>query len=183
MIRFLMIVGMIALAGLGIWQLGKAGLLAAKAFAAPILIEQAFAQSEADGKPVLPWPWSDSYPVAQMAFPKLGIKRFILSQSNMRNLAFGPTLQQVGPHEVLFAHRDTHFSFLKEVRLNDRFNLRYSGQEPITWRVAKLEVIDKNDFFIPHNIATKLLILVTCYPFDAVTENSDQRYVAWLSAE
>ncbi len=181
MIRVLLVCGMIILAALGVWQLGKAGLLAAKAWAAPVLIEKAYHQSEQSGKPVFPWPWADSYPVAQMEFPKLGIKRFILSQSNMRNLAFGPVVQKIAAHSIYFAHRDTHFEFLRHVQARDIMKLNEPGKAAKIWQVQKTQIIHKNDLFIPGGLDESLLVLVTCYPFDAVSANSDQRYVAWLT--
>lgn len=181
MIRFLLLIGMLLLAAFGIWQLGQAGLLAAKAWAGPVLIEHAFNQSEDLNAPVRPWPWADSYPVARIDVPRLGQQEYVLSQSNMRNLAFGPTLQAVGRSTVLFAHRDTHFNFLKNLELGDRIAVKYSGAAPQNWRVVRFTVIDQDNLYLPAAASSEQLLFVTCYPFDSMAQNPTQRFVAWLS--
>ena len=181
MIRILLLVSMFVLAAFGIWQLGQAGLLAAKAWAAPVLIEHAFNQSEELSAPVRPWPWADSHPVARIDVPRLAQREYVLSQSNMRNLAFGPTLQAVGASTVLFAHRDTHFGFLKNLQLGDRVAVKYSGAAAQNWRGSRLSVIDQDNLYLPSDGGGAQLLFVTCYPFDSIAQNPAERFVVWLS--
>ncbi|WP_025898413.1 sortase domain-containing protein [Sneathiella glossodoripedis] len=181
MIRVLLVAGMVVLAALGVWQLGKAGLLAAKAWAAPVLIEKAFNRFDQNGEPALPWPWADSYPVATLEFPKQRIKRFILSERNMRNLAFAPSLQEIAGHNVIFAHRDTHFAFLRDIELDDVMSFRKAGDASQLWQVNRVQIVRKDELYIPDNLQDELILLVTCYPFEGFDAGGDLRYVAWLS--
>jgi len=180
MSRVIAVIGIAALLFVAMWQLGQAGLLAAKAWAAPILLEYAFDMSEQTRQPVRPWPWADSYPIMRMAVPRLQTERFILSQSNMRNLAFGPTLQVYGKHQVMFGHRDTHFNFLKNLTLKDEILVTPVGQNITRWQVMDLRIMDADDLYVPDQSQDRLILLVTCYPFDGITENSDLRYVVRL---
>ena len=181
MIRFLLVISMLILAAFGIWQLGQAGLIAAKAWAAPVLMEHAFNQSEAADQPVRPWPWADSYPIARVAVPRLEAAEYVLSESNMRNLAFGPTALEIGANTVLFAHRDTHFNFLQNLQVGDAVAVKYRGQDLQNWRVARISVIDQDNLYVQRGSDQKLLLLVTCYPFNSMAQNPSQRFVAWLA--
>lgn len=61
-------------------QLGAAGLIKAKAWLAPVLIERAWAQSLGlGGMPVKPWPWADTWPVARLRVPARGVQRLVLA--------------------------------------------------------------------------------------------------------
>nr|WP_277348897.1 sortase [Sneathiella limimaris] len=147
------------------------------------MIEHAFLQSETLGKPVKPWSWSDAYPVAKIDVPKLGVHRYVLSDANMRNLAFGPSLQKVGDHRVIFAHRDTHFHFLREMALEDRVSFKFAGLPEEKWTIAKFDIVSAGDLSIPEDVGEELILLVTCYPFEGLFEDADQRFVAWLIRE
>jgi len=169
----------ILLLGLAAWQLGRAGMMAGKAWTAPILIGLAWDESEEEGTPVFPWPWADSYPTARLDVPDLGITRFVLAGDNMRNLAFGPVLAEYTSAQVLFGHRDTHFRFIENLVQGQELIFQRSGEEAARWRVAHNQVISVDNLAIPAE-DQDLLLLVTCYPFDAIDPVTDLRYVVWL---
>ena len=60
-----LVLGGLVLVGAGLW-------IPAKALAAQLLLERAFAASLADGRPVKAWPWADTWPVARIEAPRLG---------------------------------------------------------------------------------------------------------------
>ncbi len=165
---------------LAAWQLGQAGLLAAKAWAAPILIEQAWEKGEETGLPEKPWSWSDSTPTAKMVVPGLNITRFVLSGDNMRNLAFGPVLQRTGSSKVLFGHRDTHFRFLEYLKVGDSLSLEETMEDPVRWIVTQTDTLKAGNLYVPKESTMENLLLVTCYPFGDLNPETDQRYVVWL---
>lgn len=165
---------------LAAWQLGQAGLLAAKAWAAPILIENAWEKAKETGLPEKPWSWSDSVPTAKMVVPKLNITRFVLRGDNMRNLAFGPVLQRKGTSRVLFGHRDTHFRFLEYLNQGDFMFFEDAGEEPEKWVVVQQDISKADDLYVPQKSPTDYLVLITCYPFGELNPDTSQRYVVWL---
>jgi sortase A len=168
-----------ALAG---WQLGQAGLLASKAWAAPILIELAWDNGGQEGTPVAPWPWADSYPIARLEVPKKGITRFILAGDNMRNLAFGPVYSKMASTTVLYGHRDTHFEFLKDLGIGDLIRFQHAGHQPQTWRVANRLITPADSLYIPSSDTEPFIFLITCYPFSKLNSQSDKRFVIRLEA-
>ena len=76
---------------LALQQLGNAGLIKAKAGLAPLMLAKAWEQSLASqGRPVKPWPWADTWPVAKLQVPSMGISQFVLAGDTGNALAFGP---------------------------------------------------------------------------------------------
>ena len=60
---------------------------------APLLIERAWQRSLNDGgRPVKPWPWADTWPVARLTVPEQGIELLVLAGDSGNALAFGPGL-------------------------------------------------------------------------------------------
>src|SRR5215470_38327 len=97
----------VVLCGQGLW-------IHAKAILAQVLLERAFAQTLATGKPVKPWSWADTWPEARIEVPRLGKSAIVLHGSSGQTLAFGPGQVERTPHAgepgtaVYSAHRDTH---------------------------------------------------------------------------
>ncbi|MCG8493733.1 MAG: sortase [Sneathiellales bacterium] len=170
----------VLLMGLALWQLAQAGLLAAKAWAAPVLIERAWNESLEDGERHKPWPWADSSPVARLVVPSKHIERFILQGDNMRNLAFGPVLQKIGSDQLLYGHRDTHFGFLQDLHLKDRIGFQKFQGKAEKWHVTEMKTLHKDDFYLEQDKQESRLILVTCYPFDALWPETDMRFIVVL---
>ncbi|MET4807536.1 class GN sortase [Limibacillus sp. MBR-115] len=165
------------------WQLGGAALLQAKAWLAPLLIAEAWEESLESQSPVPPWPWSDTYPVARLDIPSLGISRYVLAGTGGDSLAFGPghltgsALPGSTGHSVLAAHRDSHFAFLKDLKPGDK--LRLQGPDG-GWHIYEMEagrLIDTRRELFRFDPDRPALTLVTCYPFDGFDPNTPLRYL------
>ncbi len=155
----------------------------AKAQLAQLLLHRAWLQSE--GQPgARPWPWADTSPIARLRAKPAGysVDQLVLSHASGRNLAFGPThISPSAPpgsagHVVLSGHRDTHFKWLADLALDDslRIDTHRASQ---TYRVIGREIIDLEQHNFELLADGDLLTLVTCYPFDAVSPNTNQRYL------
>lgn len=160
-----------------VWHLGSAGWLDAKAWLAQRLIARAWA-----GEAARPWPWADMRPVARLGAPRLQRALYVLSDASDRSLAFGPGVWQGGVDVadetlVLAGHRDTHFALLRRLMAGDELVLQPARGAPRSYRVSKLQVLDTR--YQTLRIAPRAgeLILVTCYPFDAVDPGGPLRYV------
>ena len=81
---------LIALPLCGVWQLGLGAWIHAKAMLAQSLLETAWSETLRTGKEVKPWPWADTWPVARLTVPRLGIRRIVLAGASGSSLAFGP---------------------------------------------------------------------------------------------
>ncbi|GLQ05970.1 sortase domain-containing protein [Sneathiella chinensis] len=181
--RVLFCFSIVVMLALAAWQLGQAGLLAAKAWAAPILIEQAWTQGQLSGQAVKPWRWGDSAPIARLEEPGQGVTRFVMDGGNMRNLAFGPVLSEDKGRTILYGHRDTHFRFLKSVEAGDVFSFQKLGEEAESWTVSKRFIADADNLYLPVGQTDGSLFLITCYPFDSLDPDTDQRLVVELVRE
>jgi sortase A len=152
-----------------------------KAELAQHLLERSWLRTLAGEPDAKPWPWADTRAVAILEVPRLGLREIVLEGSSGRNLAFGPTLVNTSQLDesadrILSGHRDTHFSFLKELRTGDLLRLHTTTQTR-DYRVSWLEAVDsrQQQLVIDNNI--ERLTLLTCYPFDAATTGGPLRWV------
>ena len=167
----------------GVVQLAGAGIIKAKAWLAPVLIERAWQQTlSSDDPAVRPWPWADTWPVARLRAPMQGVDLLVLSGDSGNALAFGPgharasaPLGSIGL-AVIGGHRDTHFAFLQELQPNDLLQLELPGGQVRQYRVQASRVVDADDETLPVESASEMLLLVTCYPFDTLRVGGPLRY-------
>jgi len=166
----------------GSWQVAEGGYIKAKAWLAQYLLQSAWETARAGGERVRPWPWADTWPVARLQVPRLGVDQIILAGASGRTLAFGPghlagTAEPGGVgNSVVSAHRDTHFRFLQQLQPGDRLELITLQGARLTYAVASAEVHDKSDLWLLDQ-GQYLLTLITCYPFDALLPGGPERYV------
>ena len=106
----------------GLWFMGQASYIHAKAVFAQLLLETAWTETLNGQKEVKPWPWADTWPIARLSAPALGISRIVLAGASGSSLAFGPghLFGSSSPGEkgnvIISGHRDTHFSFLEKIK-------------------------------------------------------------------
>ncbi len=191
--RHLPLAAALILIGLGLWQLGGAGWIHAKGWLAQGLLEVSWAASLAragtGAGPVRPWPWADTWPVARLEAPGLGVERIVLAGTSGRTLAFGPghmdgTAAPGAPgHAILSGHRDTHFRFLKDLKQGDALRVQRPDGGWRDYRVIATEVIDARHARLAPDDGRPVLSLVTCYPFDAVAPGGPLRYVVTAAGE
>lgn len=164
-----------------VWQLGSAGWIHAKADLGQWLLARAWAAHRSSGEPVEPWPGAVSHPVARLRVPRLSVDQLVLSGLETPVMAWGPGMAiGEGGHRVIAAHRDTHFAFLRLMRMGDRLQLLDADGQASWWRVERLEVVDARTTGLDLHGAGKVLTLVTCYPFDAAVAGGPERFVVRL---
>lgn len=169
----------------GIQQLGGAAIIKAKARLAPILIEVAWMETlHLQGSVVKPWPWADTWPVGRLQVAALDVDLFILEGDSGNALAFGPgrALPSAelgsGGTAVVGGHRDTHFAFLQQLRKGHRLQLQLPSGETREYQVDELRIVDASREDLSVDATSNALLLVTCYPFDALQAGGRLRYVA-----
>lgn len=176
----------IILAAATLWQLGLAGWIHTKAIAAQILLDRAWQQTLVDHKQTRPWPWADTWPVAELIVPEIDIAQIVLAGDSGATLAFGPghSFASALPDEhgtvMISGHRDTHFRFLQELKKGTRLILKTKSAIHY-YTVIKTQVVDSKN----HTIDTKddELILVTCYPFNSAMTGGNERYLVYAQRE
>ena len=166
----------VALLAAGFW-------LPAKAELAQHLLNRAW-QRTADGDAVArPWPWADTHPVARLKLPDSDEPLTVLAGASGRNLAFAPALLDgsapPGTHgvTVIAGHRDTHFRRLATLAVGDNLTLERPDGSVLTYEVANLDVVDSARAELRLDADESIVVLVTCYPFEAVTPGGSLRYV------
>jgi sortase A len=158
-----------------------AGYLHAKAWLAQRLLRDAWESTQANGGAHRPWPWADTHPVARLQVPVHGVDQIVLAGDSGRTLAFGPGWAESTARPgaqgtpVISGHRDTHFAFLQHLRPGDEIALQ-GEHENARYVVADTRVADSRHESL-HVGRDDALLLVTCWPFDAVAPGGPLRYV------
>jgi sortase A len=167
----------------GVWQLGHGVWIYAKARLAQHLLHRAWARTLAGERDVKPWPWADTWPVARLTVPAHGVDVIVLAGASGRTLAFGPghaagsAMPGAAGTAIVTAHRDTHFAFLARVRAGEIVVVQVPGRPPAAFRVSDTAVVDARTAAVLNDDGVSTLVLLTCYPFDAVTAGGPLRYV------
>lgn len=167
-------------------QFAQAGWIYFKAELAQVLIHRAWQNTLEQGSPQKPWNWADTWPQMRLQWQgrtdNEAVDLMVLEGTHGSSLAFGPghypeTAEPGKGSVVLAAHRDTHFAFLENVRSGDRLRLQNSHGEWFSYRVTSLEVVDSRATPLLINPDEQRLILMTCYPFDALRAGGPLRYL------
>lgn len=168
---------------LGFWQLGQGAYIPAKAWLAQELMQRAWQRAEHDDDRQAPWPWADTWPVARLTVDSGDIDLIVLAGGSGRTLAFGPghlsasALPGDAGNSVIAGHRDTHFSFLRDIEMGDTVTIeRFSGRKHL-YKVIGIDVVDSRRGSLLLDTDASILSLVTCYPFDATEAGGPLRYV------
>ncbi len=173
----------LALGLAGAAAFGHGAWIYAKARLAQVLLLRAWAAARGGVDRPVPWPWADTWPVARLAAPRLGVDEIVLAGASGRTMAFGPAhvdgtgVPGSDGNCVLTGHRDTHFAFLEHLRPGDELRLETPGGGEGAYTVTETRVIDENDVGVMARGAGPQLTLLTCYPFHAVVPGGPGRYL------
>jgi sortase A len=174
----------LVLALVGTWQFSSGVYIHLKARLAQYLIANAWTRSLDGELQARPWPWADTWPVARLRVAKLGIDQYVLADASGRSLAFGPGVVSgsaapgTAGNSVIAAHRDTHFSFLRDVPVGMEISLQTLDGRQHRYRVSEERIIDSRRDYLDVHAAGTTLTLLTCYPFDAISPGGPLRYIA-----
>ena len=181
--RALRLVLVAALAGVGAWHAGHGVWIHAKARLAQHLLHRAWARALAGEGAVKPWPWADTWPVARLRVPARGVDLIVLDGVSGRTLAFGPghvsssALPGAPGVAIITGHRDTHFRFLQRLVPGDEISVETPGHAPARFVVRDVAVVDSRTAVVRTADGEAGLVLVTCYPFDALRAGGPLRWV------
>lgn len=168
---------------LGFWQLGQGAYIPAKAWLAQELMQRAWQRGENGAEQPAPWPWADTWPVARLSAKSGEVELIVLEGGSGRTLAFGPghlsasSLPGEVGNTVIAGHRDTHFSFLRDVEIGEALVLETIGGSKHRYRIIGIDVVDSRRGSLQLDTDEPYLSLVTCYPFEARDPGSPLRYV------
>jgi len=158
------------------WIQAKAGL-------GQVLLESAWARTLDTKTPQKAWPWADTTPVAKLTVPFLGESFVVLEGVSGEAMAFGPgriaSLSDTAKSGVfgVGGHRDSHLRFAEHLTLGSELELQTRDGSVTRYQVTTKFVADSADQELlvdPHQHA---LVLITCYPFNALQTGGSKRYV------
>ena len=117
-----------------------------------------------------------------VAIPAQGVELLVLAGDSGNALAFGPGLALASARPgtagttVIAGHRDTHFSFLAKLVEGDLLQLQLPDGSVRRYQVGGARVVDAARETISMQESGEALLLVTCYPFDALWAGGSLRY-------
>ena len=180
------------LCAISAWEFASVAYIHAKAELAQYLVQEAWNRNRSlnhsavgadPAKPgYRPWPWADTWPVAKLVFPGQQVEQVVLAGATGNSLAFGPGWMRASAlpgsegMSVVAAHRDTHFALLEHIQAGDEIQVEnYSGKT--RYQVVERRIVDslQYDLLLEHD--ENRLVLVTCYPFDAIQPGGSLRYM------
>lgn len=170
------------LAVAGLWQIGSALFIPAKAAVAQVLLHRAWDRTLAGEERAKPWPWADTWPVARLKLPTAGADLIVLAGASGQALAFGPGhVAGTAPPghaglSMIGGHRDTHLKVLADLTPGSRIEIQRPDGKTRVYRVGVTSIADARK---PWNVPVEAdgLVLVTCYPFDALIPGGPLRYL------
>lgn len=168
---------------LGFWQLGQGAYIPAKAWLAQELMQRAWTRAGAGVEKPAPWPWADTWPVARLSARSGDVSLIVLSGGSGRTLAFGPghlsasALPGERGNSVIAGHRDTHFSFLRDVEVGESLLIETIGGAEYVYEIIGMDVVDSRRGSLVLDTDESVLSLVTCYPFGATDAGGPMRFV------
>lgn len=164
----------------------QGGYIHAKALLAQHLLEFAWTQSVVHHTAVKPWPWADTQAVARLSVPKLALNLVVLEGTSGEAMAFGPGLNRYASDNgtasyIIGGHRDTHMKFLKTLSEGDVVSLTTIDGVEISYEIKSRFVADtRSDKLMIHE-GENALVLITCYPFDALVAGGPLRHITVAS--
>jgi sortase A len=179
----------VVLLALGTWQFGRGAWIQAKAWLAHGLIAHAWSKTLRGAAEVKPWGWADTWPVARLSVPRLGVDRYVLAGADGAGMAFGPghvrgtSLPGAPGNSVIGGHRDTHLAFMRHLHVGDALTVERPDGARLAYRVVAADVLDRREVWVAKQDGPTRLTLVTCYPFDVLSADGPLRYVVVALAD
>lgn len=143
-------------------------------------LHRVYTQGVDDGTIRKPWAYSDLEIAGKLVHPRLRQSAVILASGTEEALRAGPALEPNSPGigeagtSIIAAHRETHFAFLKHVRVGDKIVAAGTDGKMRDYRVTKTEVIESDALAIAVGLRENRLILYTCYPFESQYPGSER---------
>ena len=132
---------------------------------------------------IKPWPWADTFPIAELVFQRIDKSIVVLNGGDPTTLAFSAgaiaPFNQTNANKpfVVAGHNDSHFSFFKAIMIKDFISLTDTNGRKQLYQVESIDIVDASAGYLSLPTDAANLILITCYPFKSINNQSNERYV------
>ena len=148
---------------------------------AQVLLAYTWNKSLKESKSFKPWPSFDGSPILKLEIPQYNISQIVLEGTSGQALAFGPAFHKESflPFEnkitAISSHRDSHGEYIKNLEIGDILKLQDLDKNWHTYKIEEFLIVNVKDA-VTINKRNRLL-LITCYPFDALLSGTPLRYI------
>ena len=152
-----------------------------KATVAQVLLAYSWNKSLKENKPYKPWSSFDGSPILKLEIPRYNISQIVLEGTSGQALAFGPAfhkesfLPSLNKITAISSHRDSHGEYIKNLKIGDILKLQDLDNNWHTYKIEEFLIVNVQEG-VTINKKNRLL-LITCYPFDAILSGTPLRYI------
>ena len=158
-----------------------------KARVAQALLQYAWHKTIKTGENQRPWKSFDGVPVLRLMIPRHEVDQIVLAGTSGQALAFGPAFHEEsklpgkGGTTVLSSHRDSHGVYIRQLKKGDMIKLQDRFQQWYSYTIEDFDILNVKTDTISTTNAKEVLLIITCYPFNALTSGTPLRYVVSAS--
>ena len=158
-----------------------------KARVAQVLLQYAWHKTIKTGEDQRPWKSFDGTPILRLTIPRHEVDQIVLAGTSGQALAFGPAFHEeselpgTGGTTVLSSHRDSHGIYIKQLQKGDTIKLQDRFQQWHSYTIEDFSILNVKTDTISTTNAKEVLLIITCYPFNALTSRTPLRYVVSAS--
>ena len=152
-----------------------------KAKVAQILLDYAWNKSLKENISYKPWPSFDGSPILKLEIPRYNISQIVLEGTSGQALAVGPAfhkesfLPSSNKITAISSHRDSHGEYIRNLEIGDILKLQDLDNNWHTYKIEEFLIVNvQEEVNINKN---SRLLLITCYPFDALLSGTPLRYI------
>ena len=82
---------------------------------------------------------------------------------------------------MLSSHRDSHGVYIRQLKIGDMIKLQDRFQQWHSYTIEDFDILNVKTDTISTTNAKEVLLIITCYPFNALTSGTPLRYVVSAS--
>ena len=154
-----------------------------KARVAQVLLQYAWHKTIKTGEDQRPWRSFDGTPILRLSIPRHKVDQIVLAGTSGQALAFGPAFHKesklpgTGGTTVLSSHRDSHGVYIKQLQKGDTIKLQDRFEEWHSYTIEDFYILNVKTDTISTTNTEEVLLIITCYPFNALTSKTPFRYI------
>ena len=183
---FILLLALVLLLGGGYFGF-QAFKIELKARVAQVLLQHAWHKTIKTGEDQRPWKSFDGTPILRLTIPRHEVDQIVLAGTSGQALAFGPAFHEEsklpgrGGATVLSSHRDSHGVYIRQLQIGDMIKLQDRFQQWHSYTIEDFDILNVKTDTISTTNAKEVLLIITCYPFNALTSRTPLRYVVSAS--